>query len=193
MSGQVIGYVRVSSADQSLERQLAELGDVDQLFEEKASGKDTSRPQLEQMLRFARKGDTVRVTSLDRLGRSLLDLVQLIDRLVADGVVVESLKERLTFTPDEDDPMSRLLLGVFGAIAEFERSLIRERQAQGIAAAKARGVYKGRQPALSDEQVREARAMLAQELPPSKAAVARKLGVSRSTLWRALDRETSAG
>ena len=75
-----------------------------------------------------------------------------------------------------------------GAIAEFERSLIRERQAQGIAAAKARGVYKGRQPALTGEQLQEARAILAQEPPPSKAAVARKLGVSRSTLWRALNR-----
>lgn len=188
MSGQVIGYVRVSSVDQSTERQLAELGDVDRVFEDRASGKNTDRPALDELLRFAREGDTVRVTSLDRLGRSLLDLVQLIDRLVESGVVVESLKERLTFTPDEDDPMGRLLLGVFGAIAEFERSLIRERQAQGIAAAKARGVYKGRQPTLTAEQIEQARTLLAQEPPPSKAAVARKLGVSRSTLWRALSR-----
>ncbi|HMS71395.1 MAG TPA: recombinase family protein [Baekduia sp.] len=190
MSGQVIGYVRVSSADQSLERQLAAIGDVDEVFEEKISAaRGTDRPQLEALLRFARKGDRVRVTSLDRLGRSLVDLVQLIDRLVDDGVEVEFVKERLIFTPNEDDPMSRLLLGVFGAIAEFERALIRERQAQGIAAAKARGVYKGRPPALTDEQLQEARAMLAQEPSPSKAAVARKLGVSRSTLWRALNRE----
>lgn len=186
MTGKTVGYVRVSSAEQSTVRQLAELGDVDQLFEDHVTGGTRSRPGLEQLLRYARAGDTVKVASLDRLGRSLIDLVQIIDELVDDGVAVEFVKERLTFRPDAEDPMGRLLLGVFGSIAEFERSLIRERQAQGIAAAKARGVYKGRQPKLTAEQIAEARELLEREPAPSKAAVARRLGVSRSTLYRAL-------
>jgi len=187
VSGQSIGYVRVSSVSQSTDRQIAELGDVDRVFEDHASGKNTARPALAELLRFARAGDTVRVTSLDRLGRDLRDLVQIIDQLVEQGVIVESLKERLTFTGDESDPMSRLLLGVFGAIAEFERALIRERQAHGIAAARARGVkLGGRKPALTAEQVQGARDLLAQTPAPSKAAVARELGVNRATLYRAL-------
>ena len=183
MSGQVVGYIRVSSTDQNAARQVEALTGTDRLFVDKLSGKNTERPALTEMLAYVREGDTVRVASLDRLARNLDDLRRLVTDLTANGVRVEFIKESLVFTGD-DNAMARLLLSVMGAFAEFERSLIRERQAEGIAVAKARGVYKGRRPALNSEQVAEARAKVAQGVP--KAAVARDLGVSRQTLYSAL-------
>jgi DNA invertase Pin-like site-specific DNA recombinase len=135
------------------------------------------------MLDWVREGDTVRVASLDRLARNLDDLRRLVSELTAAGVRVEFLKEGLTFT-GEDSAMSKLLLSVMGAFAEFERSLIRERQAEGIALAKARGVYRGRAKALTPDQVADARQRIADGVP--KAVVARDLGVSRQTLYSAL-------
>lgn len=183
MAGQTVGYVRVSSADQNEARQVEALSGAERLFTDKVSGKNTERPALAQMLAYVREGDTVRVASLDRLARNLDDLRRLVTDLTAKGVRVEFVKEGLTFTGD-DNAMARLLLSVMGAFAEFERSLIRERQAEGIAVAKARGVYKGRAKALSAEQVAEARESIAQGIP--KAKVARDLGVSRQTLYSAL-------
>jgi DNA invertase Pin-like site-specific DNA recombinase len=183
MSGQVVGYVRVSSADQNEARQVEALTGVQRLFVDKLSGKNTERPALTEMLAYVREGDTVRVGSLDRLARNLDDLRRLVTELTAKGIRVEFIKEGLTFT-GEDSAMSRLLLSVMGAFAEFERSLIRERQAEGIAVAKANGVYKGRKPALTAAQVAEARQRVDQGIP--KAVVARDLGVSRQTLYTAL-------
>ena len=120
---------------------------------------------------------------MDRLARSLSDLLALVRGLTDKGVCVEFIKERLTFT-DDDDAVSTLLLQVIGAVAEFERTLIRERQSQGIAVAKANGVYKGRAKALTPEQVTDARQRIKQGIP--KAQVARDLGVSRQTLYSAL-------
>jgi DNA invertase Pin-like site-specific DNA recombinase len=183
MSGQVVGYVRVSSTDQNEARQVEALTGTDRLFVDKLSGKNTERPALTEMLAYVREGDTVRVASLDRLARNLDDLRRLVTELTAKGVRVEFIKEALTFT-GEANPMSKLLLSMLGAVAEFERELIRERQAEGIAIAKAKGVYKGRKPALTAEQVRQARERVSQGVP--KAAVARDLGVSRQTLYAAL-------
>lgn len=183
MAGQTVGYVRVSSTDQNEARQVEALTGVERLFTDKVSGKNTERPALAELLAYVREGDTVRVASLDRLARNLDDLRRLVTDLTAKGVRVEFIKEGLTFTGD-DNAMARLLLSVMGAFAEFERSLIRERQAEGIAVAKARGVYKGRAKALSAEQVAEARESIAQGIP--KAKVARDLGVSRQTLYSAL-------
>lgn len=183
MGGQTVGYVRVSSTDQNEARQVEALSGADRLFTDKVSGKNTERPALAQMLAYVREGDTVRVASLDRLARNLDDLRRLVTDLTAKGVRVEFVKEGLTFT-GEDNAMARLLLSVMGAFAEFERSLIRERQAEGIAVAKANGVYKGRAKALTAEQVAEARESIAQGIP--KAKVARDLGVSRQTLYSAL-------
>lgn len=112
------------------------------------------------------------------------------DELTAKGVGVNFVKEGLTFGPEHADPTARLLLGVMGSVAEFERSLIRERQAEGIRAAKARGVYRGRKPALTHEQVEEARDRMAQGVP--KATVARDLGVTRQTLYAALGKSPTA-
>lgn len=183
MSGQIVGYVRVSSAEQNEARQLEALTGVDKTFIDKVSGRSADRPKLIEMVEWVREGDTVRVASLDRLARNLDDLRRLVSELTDRGVRVEFLKEGLTFTGD-DSAMSKLLLSVMGAFAEFERSLIRERQAEGIAIARANGVYKGRKKSLTAEQVAEARAQVEQGVP--KAKIARDLGVSRQTLYSAL-------
>src|SRR5919202_456936 len=136
---------------------------LDQTFTDKASGKDTNRPQLELMLRFARTGDTVIVHSMDRLARNLDDLRRIVHILTGKGVRIEFVKERLTFT-GEDSPMASLLLSVMGAFAEFERALIHERQREGIALAKQRGAYKGRKNALSAAAAAELRAQIATDV-----------------------------
>ena len=148
--GQLVGYVRVSTLDQSTERQLEGL-ELDRVFTDKASGKDAKRPQLQAALAYVREGDTLVVHSMDRLARNMLDLLQAVKNLNACGVAVHFVQERLTFT-GQDSPIAQLQLGILGAVAEFERALIRERQKEGIAIAKARGVYKGRKRALSDRQ-----------------------------------------
>ncbi|MCR7706431.1 recombinase family protein [Pseudomonas aeruginosa] len=182
MQGQRIGYVRVSSYDQNPERQLEQV-EIGKLFTDKASGKDTQRPQLEAMLGFVREGDTVVVHSMDRLARNLDDLRRLVQKLTKRGVRIEFLKEGLVFT-GEDSPMANLMLSVMGAFAEFERALIRERQREGIALAKQRGAYRGRKKSLSDEQAITLRQRAAAGEP--KAQLAREFGISRETLYQYL-------
>ena len=182
MQGHRIGYVRVSSFDQSPERQLESI-QVDKVFTDKASGRDTQRPQLDSMLVFAREGDTVVVHSMDRLARNLDDLRSLVKGLTQRGVCIEFVKEGLTFT-GEDSPMANFMLSVMGAFAEFERALIRERQHEGIALAKRRGVYRGRKKALVPEQVADLRHRA--EAGEKKAQLAREFGISRETLYQYL-------
>src|SRR4051812_44529356 len=182
MAGQRIGYIRVSTLDQETSRQLEGVA-RDQIFTDKASGKDTNRPQLELMLRFARTGDTVIVHSMDRLARNLDDLRRIVHILTGKGVRIEFAKEQLTFT-GEDSPMASLLLSVMGAFAEFERALIHERQREGIALAKQRGAYKGRKKALSAAAVMQLRARITAGI--SKAKVTREFGISRQTLYQYL-------
>jgi len=182
LQGQRIGYIRVSSFDQNPERQLENVL-VDKIFTEKASGKDTKRPQLDQLLSFAREGDTVVVHSMDRLARNLDDLRHLVQKLTKDGVRIEFIKESLTFT-GEDSPMANLMLSIMGAFAEFERALLRERQREGIALAKQLGAYRGRKKALSPEQVAELRRRVA--TGEQKAKLAREFGISRETLYQYL-------
>jgi DNA invertase Pin-like site-specific DNA recombinase len=182
LSGQRIGYVRVSSFDQNPERQL-EHGAVDRVFTDRASGKNTQRPQLEALLAFAREGDTVVVHSMDRLARNLDDLRGMVQTLTGRGVRIEFVKENLTFT-GEDSPMAHLMLSVMGAFAEFERALIWERQREGIALARQRGVYRGRKRSLSGQQVKELCGRVC--AGESKAQVARDFGISRETLYQYL-------
>src|SRR3954467_10789201 len=160
MAGQRIGYIRVSTLDQETQRQLEGVA-LDQTFTDKASGKDTNRPQLEQMLRFARSGDSVIVHSMDRLARNLDDLRRIVKTLNGRGVRIEFVKESLVFT-GEDSPMANLLLSVMGAFAEFERALINERQREGIALAKQRGAYRGRKKTLSPDAVQRLRERIAE-------------------------------
>ena len=182
MVGQRIGYVRVSSVEQNTDRQLDGL-ELARTFTDKASGKDTQRPELEQLLKFVREGDTVVVHSMDRLARNLDDLRRLVADLTKRGVKIQFVKESLTFT-GEDSPMSNLLLSVMGAFAEFERALIRERQREGVALAKQRGAYKGRKKTLSPQDVAILKSRIAGG--ETKAKVARDLGLSRETLYQYL-------
>ncbi len=179
MTGQRIGYRRVSTVDQNAARQLDGV-DVKKMFTDKASGKDVARPELQKALDYVREGDTFVVHSMDRLARNLDDLRRTVRELTDKGVRVEFVKEGQVFTSD-DNPMSNLMLSLLGAVAEFERSLILERQREGIALAKAAGKYKGGKPKLDADQ--------ATELVRRKAAgervadLAREFGVSRQTVY----------
>jgi len=182
MKGHRIGYIRVSSFDQNPERQLEQV-QVDKVFTDMASGKDTHRPALDSLLSFVRDGDTVVVHSMDRLARNLDDLRRLVQQLTQRKVRIEFIKEHLTFT-GEDSPMANLMLSVMGAFAEFERALIRERQREGIALAKQRGAYRGRKRALSDTDIAIVKSRAAGG--DNKTQIARDFGISRETLYQYL-------
>jgi len=182
MVGQRIGYIRVSTVDQNTERQLDGIK-LDKTFTDKASGKDTKRPELELMMSFVRSGDTVIVHSMDRLARDQNDLHKIVQTLTGKGVRIEFIKEHLTFSGD-DSPISKLMLSVMGAVHEFERALIKERQLEGIALAKKRGVFRGRKKSLSQAAVAELRQRIV--AGKSKAQVAREVGISRETLYQYL-------
>lgn len=181
-----IGYARVSTEDQHLDRQMAELGKLNlrKIFSDKCSGKNTDREGFKQMMDYVREGDELYVLSMDRLARSTVDLLTVTQTLKNKGVSVHFLKENVHIIPHgEASAISDLLLTMLGAVAQFERALIRERQAQGIALAKKRGVYKGRKP-ISESVMEKAREMIAAGIPKTK--VAHKLGVSRNTLYNRL-------
>lgn len=179
MSGQNVGYVRVSTIIQSTARQLDGVA-LDKVFEDKASGKNTERPQLAACLTHLRDGDTLHVHSMDRLCRNLDDLRRIVKELTGRGVIVKFHKEGLSFT-GEDAPMANLLLSMLGAVAEFERSIILERQREGIAIAKVDGRYKGRKPSLTKERTEELQRRAA--AGEKKAALAREFGISRETVY----------
>ena len=185
VTGQKIGYARVSSKDQNLDRQLAALKKekVFRVFTDTVSGSSTQRPGLDGALNYVRAGDQLIVVSMDRLARSLIDLHRLVDELAERRVSVKFLKEGQTYSLDSS-PVAKLMLGLLGSVAEFERSIIRERQAEGIAKANARGVYKGRAKVLNEEQVVQAREWVSEGVP--KAEVARRFGIGRTTLYKYL-------
>ena len=177
-----VGYIRVSSVGQNTERQLEGLT-FDKTFTDKVSGKNQDRPALQSMLEYVREGDEVFVHSMDRLARNLGDLRQLVTVLTGKSVKVTFQKESMTFT-GEDSAMSNLLLKVMGAFAEFERSLIKERQLEGVAIAKAKGAYKGRKPSLTPDQAAEVRRRAA--AGDKKTAIALDFKVSRETVYQCL-------
>jgi len=187
MNSQRIGYVRVSSYEQNPDRQLDGAA-VARTFTDKASGKDTQRPELDRLLAFVRDGDTVVVHSMDRLARNLDDLRRIVNDLTKRGVRIEFVKESLAFT-GEDSPMANLMLSVMGAFAEFERALLRERQREGITLAKQRGVYRGRKRSLNPDQIGEVRRRIA--AGEQKARVARDMGISRETVYQYLRLSTA--
>lgn len=139
----IIGYVRVSTQEQNEDRQLTimEQYKATKVFTEKISGKNTDRPQLKKMLEYVREGDTLVIESYSRLARSTKDLINLVEQLKAKGVNLISTKENI----DTSTPQGRLMFTIFAGLAEFERECTLQRQAEGIAEAKKRGVYKGRQ------------------------------------------------
>ncbi|WOB73988.1 recombinase family protein [Achromobacter xylosoxidans] len=178
---QRIGYARVSTDDQhlDLQRDALQQAGCGAIYEEAASGKNAARPELGQCRKALRAGDTLVVWRLDRLGRSLPDLVQIVTDLEQRGVGFESLTEKI----ETGSAAGKLIFHVFAALAEFERGLIRERTHAGLAAARARGRSGGRKPKLGEKDVREIKALL--KLPDIKVAdVARRYGVSRTTLYK---------
>lgn len=188
-----IGYIRVSTFDQNTARQNTAFEKVrlDKVFEDKASGKDVHRPELERCLEMLREGDVLHVHSIDRLARNLQDLLSLLSALTERGVTATFHKENLTFTPDKENPFQRLQLQLIGSVAEFERSMIRERQREGIAIAKAVGKYKGRKPGLTPEQVEEIRQRIERH-GEKVARLAREFRVSRQTVYQHLKNQESA-
>ncbi len=182
MSNYNIGYLRVSTLDQNTDRQLSSIGvELDKTYIDKCSGGSRKRPKLDEMIQGLRKGDTIHVHSIDRLARNLSDLQELVATIIDVGATLRFHKEQLTFSPEENGAMSRLLLQVMGAFAEFEKALIRERQAEGIAEAKAKGVYKGRKTKYSPGQLKKT----LDKHNGNKTAAARELGISYRTMLRA--------
>ena len=194
MTGKHIGYIRVSTIEQNLERQLEgsieqnlerqlEGIKLDRSFVDKVSGKSVDRAALQEMLAYVRDGDTIIVHSMDRLARNVDDLRQIVNGLTAKQVKVKFIKEALEFT-GEDSPISNLLLSVMGAFAEFERTLIKERQMEGIELAKKRGTYKGRKASLSGDQIVQLKEQVV--LGNNKSELAKEFGISRETLYKYL-------
>lgn len=185
MSGQTVSYLRVSSTDQNLARQREIVGHVDREFAEHVSARSTvDRAQLAECIAYLREGDTLRVASIDRLARSLVDLRSLVDTITAKGAVLVFVQEGLAFSREADDPRATFMLGILGSLAEFERSLIRERQADGVALAKKAGIYPGRKRILTPQQEEEIRQRCA--AGANRNALAREFGVSRATIFRTL-------
>ena len=183
-----IGYARVSTADQDLAPQLDVLRakGCHPIYSEHASGKHADRPELAQAMKALRAGDTLVVWRLDRLGRSLPDLIATVNELAGRGVAFESVTEAI----DTTTASGKLVFNIFASLADFERHLIGERTRAGLAAARARGRMGGRPPALTSRQLREARLLLT-DPEATVTAVAERYGVSRTTLYKGL-RELAA-
>lgn len=191
---QTVGYIRVSSHDQNIDRQLDGVA-LDRIFTDKMTGSIKDRPQLKAMLDYVRYGDTVVVHSLDRLARNFDDLLSIIKQLKQKGVTFKSLQENLVINATGDNPIDTLILHIFGAIAQFNRSLIREAQREGIAKAKKKGVYKGRKSVLTPQIITQIEELLAKRHASvenykklSNNDIARQVGISKSSLYRYLDK-----
>ena len=180
MKHQMVGYIRVSSVDQNTERQLDGIT-LDKVFTDKVSGKDTNRPELKAALTYLREGDTLVVHSMDRLARNCEDMLRTVRELNGKGVSVRFVKENMSFVAGNSDARSTLMFTMLSAFSEFERALIRERQREGIAIAKAQGKYKGGTRSLTAEQVKAIKERIAAGVPKTK--IAKQLKISRQTLY----------
>lgn len=177
-----IGYVRVSTHDQHMDRQLEGLS-LDRVYRDAVSGKDTNRPELQKCLASLHSGDTLHVHSIDRLTRNLRDLLHLLEEMARKEVSVRFHKEKFLFA-STSSPFQTLHLQIIGAVAEFERAFMRERQREGIAIAKTKGKYKGRKATLSDKQLCEIERRIKNN--EKVAQLAHEYGVSRQTVYRSL-------
>lgn len=175
-----VGYIRVSSLDQNTDRQLVGIP-LDKIFEDKSSGKNINRPEYKACMEYLREGDRLHVHAMDRLARNLRDLQETVEKLTTKGIKVKFHAENVEFS-GEDDPIAMLMLHLMGAVAQFERSLIKKRQAEGIAKALQKGKKFGRRPKLNPTQEREVVALV--ESGQEKTAVAKKFGISRDTVYR---------
>ena len=180
-----VGYIRVSTVIQNTERQLYNVP-LDKTFEDKVSGKDTNRPQLQACLQFIREGDTLHIHSIDRLARNLCDLLNIVNTLLKRGVSIHFHKENMRFIPNAENPTQTLYLNILGSVAQFERALIRERQKEGIAIARLKNAYKncGRKKSLTPEQIAVIKSKKEEGVPIS--TLAREYKVSRQTIYESL-------
>ncbi|WP_319576223.1 recombinase family protein [uncultured Desulfobacter sp.] len=175
-----VGYIRVSFLDQNTDRQLDGIP-LDKIFEDKSSGKNINRPEYKACMEYLREGDRLHVHAMDRLARNLRDLQETVEKLTTKGIKVKFHAENVEFS-GEDDPIAMLMLHLMGAVAQFERSLIKKRQAEGIAKALQKGKKFGRRPKLNPTQEREVVALV--ESGQEKTTVAKKFGISRDTVYR---------
>lgn len=185
-----LAYVRVSTAEQNEQRQVEALQkfNIEKWFTEKVSGKNTNRPKLQELLDFAREGDTIHIHDFSRLARSTKDLLEIVEELNTKGVHLVSNKENI----DSSTPTGRLLLTMIGAINEFERTNLLERQREGIAIAKREGKYRGGKAKTVADFAEHYNRYKKREI--TKSALARQLGVSRPTLDRLIaEHEQKAG
>jgi DNA invertase Pin-like site-specific DNA recombinase len=171
-----IGYIRVSTVEQNTARQLEGV-ELDRTHEDKCSGKDTNRPELNNMLNNLLNGDTVYVHDISRMAGNIADLLDLVETITAQGVTIRFHKKVLTFTSNKNDPMQKLMLTMLGAVYEFEKDMMLERQLEGVAIAKAAGKYKGRKPSVDREKVIE---LLKGGMSIRKLAA--QVGVANSTI-----------
>ena len=176
-----VGYRRVSTTEQNFDRQ--ELGEVEKIFEEKISGKNADRAALNEMLSFVRDGDEVIVYSIDRLARDLRDLETIVTKIKEKGASISFITEKLKFDGSSDNALDKLLLQILGAFAEFERKIIRSRQAEGIARARERNAYKGRQPTIDRAEINKLYAEL-----KSVSKVAKAMNICRNSVYRNLEK-----
>lgn len=173
-----LAYIRVSTVEQNEQRQIdaMEKYDIEKWFIEKVSGKDTNRPKLKELIDFAREGDVIHIHDFSRLARSTKDLLELVELFNQKGITLISNKENI----DSSTPTGKLMLTMIGAINEFERTNLLERQREGIAIAKRNNVYKGRKPVSIPDFQKHYNRYMKREI--SKSALARELNISRPTL-----------
>ena len=178
MTGKIVGYARVSTVDQSLDIQIAALkaAGAEKIFSEKASGTSADRPELKAALEYVRDGDQFIVTRIDRFARSVGNLHMMLNFLAAKDVAFRAIEQG---GADVNSNTGKLLLAILGAVAEFETDLSAERQREGIAAAKAKGVYRGRKPSIDRTKII---LMLGEGMKPSE--IAAELGASRASIYR---------
>lgn len=181
-----VKYYRVSSVDQNIDRQIEGMAHIkgEESFTDHCSGGDRDRPAFKECLRYLRKGDMLNVYSIDRLARDMRDLLNIVHELQEQQIGITFHKENLVFTSTGGhDPFQKMMLQMLGAAAEFEKSMINERQREGIAAAKAKGKQMGR-PAVDPAVLEKARALKAEGMAMAK--IAKEVGLGRSTLYRLL-------
>lgn len=177
----IFNYIRVSTVEQNTERQLKDIP-CDRVYEEKISGKDTNRPQLQAMLSNIRAGDTINIHEMSRLARNTRDLLNLVEEITSKGATIVFHKENLTFKGDgKQDPYQKMMMTMLGAVAELERSILLERQREGIAIAKAKGKYKGGKSKLTNEQIAELNDLHTQGMPISR--IAKQFKITRPTVY----------
>ncbi len=183
--GQQVAYMRVSSSTQETDRQkfaISQSFHIDKIFEEKASGKiNADRPILTECINYLREGDRLIISSLDRLGRSLADLTSIVEQILNKGVEIHFIKEKLTFSKNSKNPIDNLLLGILASIAEFERELIKERQKEGIAAAKEKGKKFGRRKVIDQKKAEQIALLMKKGC--TKNFIAKEVGIGVASLY----------